>query len=126
MRVRAFVVVALVGLVCVSGCGGGPTIVPVKGRVTYKGRPVANATVAFSPVQRSDDDLTPGKPGTGYTDADGYFVLSTYRPHDGAQVGMHNVRVSLDDSNPVRCKRDTRLTVEVKDEPNELNIELPQ
>lgn len=69
------------------GCGGsGPTIVPVTGTLTYKGKPVPNALVFFLPEN--------GRPSQGPTDAEGHFKLSYTNEKDGAVVGKHKVWVS--------------------------------
>ena len=120
---RGYLLVLMIALMLLSGCGG-PTIAPVRGRVTWNGKPVKDAMVTFSPRPKSEDDKEPGKPATGQSDADGNFVLSTYKPYDGAQVGMHQVTISLDDANPARAKRSTRMELEVKPGENELNIEI--
>jgi hypothetical protein len=122
MRASACLVVALVGLIFVSGCG--PEMAPVKGRITCAGKPVANAAVTFSPVPASETDKEPGKPATGFTDEDGRYELSTYKARDGALVGEHRVLVMIDDTNPARCKRTKQLTLPVKPGTNEHNIEL--
>jgi len=113
----------MVGLVFLSGCKGA-VIAPVKGKVTCNGKPVKAASLTFSPVPSSELDREPGKPGTGFSDGDGNYVLSTYKPLDGALVGQHEVTISLDDTNPARCKRRTVVTREVKAGSNEVNIEL--
>lgn len=97
-RPRSLLVIALsVGLVC--GCGSGlkarPAIAKVKGTVTYKGSPVANATVNFT---------AEGAPriATGMTDDQGRFQLSTYDTNDGAPVGTHKVTVTrVESTGPV-------------------------
>ncbi len=99
---------------------------PVKGRVMCNGKPVVAATVIFSPTPKSEKDLDPGKPGVGYTDADGTFVLSTYKELDGAQIGEHNVNITLEDTNPARCKRTKRTKVDVKAGENDFSLELDQ
>ena len=71
-----------------AGCGGGadrPATQPVKGRVVYKGLPVAEANVTFSPAS--------GRPATGTTDAQGEFTLTTFIAGDGAIEGEHQVLV---------------------------------
>jgi hypothetical protein len=123
MRSRVCLLASLVGFTLLSGCNG-PTMAPVRGRVTFKGKPVKEAAVVFSPVGKSADDNEPGKPATGFSDADGGYVLSTYKPLDGALVGKHRVTVSLDFSNPIRCSRRTTVTLDVKPGDNELDIEL--
>jgi hypothetical protein len=105
-----------------AGCGG-PTMAPVKGRVLYNGEPVKEAAVTFSPAGPAEK-LETGKPGTGFTDENGYFELSTFKTYDGAIVGTHSVHVTLDDTNPARCKRSKALTLEVKPGPNEFTIEM--
>lgn len=91
----------------------------VKGRVTCYGKPVKEAAITFSPAPRSQDDREPGKPATGFTDAEG-----NYRELDGALVGQHRVLVTLDDTNPARCKRSKQLALEVKPGSNTFDIEL--
>jgi hypothetical protein len=61
---------------------------PVRGQVTYQGRPVAGATVEF---------LCPGAPrrATGTTDEAGNYQLTTFKPNDGAIIGTHVVTVNL-------------------------------
>jgi hypothetical protein len=125
MRLRLCLPLLLIPLALLCGCGQA-NMAPVKGRVTFKGKPVAQASLIFAPVQKSDEDKEPGKPGTGFTDADGNFVLSSYKPHDGAVIGQHRVTVTVDDTNPVRCKRQSHLTVEVKPGDNDLPIELKE
>src|SRR5882757_7117660 len=70
MRIYTSLFLLLAGLVCLTGCGG-PEIAPVKGRVLFKGKAVANAAVTFNPLPSDEKDLKPGKPGTGFTDAGG-------------------------------------------------------
>src|SRR5262249_13168360 len=113
----------LLGLAALSGCGG-RSLAPVRGRVTCNGKPVVAASITFSPVPGSEGDRDAGKPGTGFTDAQGSYQLSTYKPYDGALVGQHRVLVALDDTNHARCKKEKRTTLEVKPGPNELDIEL--
>ena len=71
-----------------GGCSGSgrPPVAPVEGRLTYQGKPVADATVVF---------LCPGAPrqAVGMTDAEGNYRLTTYEPNDGATVGTHVVTV---------------------------------
>jgi hypothetical protein len=58
----------------------------VSGKVTYRGKPVAGATVVF---------LCTGapRPAVGTTDASGMYQLTTFEPNDGAVVGTHVVTV---------------------------------
>lgn len=76
-------------LACVVGCGGSsrPEPAPVSGTVTYNGKPVAHATVMFTPKSG-------GASATGKTDENGKFTLTTFEPGDGAIVGEHVVTVT--------------------------------
>jgi hypothetical protein len=73
----------------VAGCRGSsrPATYPVGGQVTYRGKPVAGATVTF---------LAEGAPtpAWGTTDDSGNYRLTTFKPNDGAVVGTHVVTVS--------------------------------
>jgi hypothetical protein len=82
---------AVIAIVALLGCGGdGLRRVPVKGKLTAKGRPVASATVLFMPV-----DTTKGEGGIGTTDGDGNFTLTGSRRGDvGVVPGKYKVRVS--------------------------------
>ena len=87
--------IALVCLVMVIGCSGGPAVdpnrpatVPAGGTVTYNGQPLEGATVAFLPK-------TPTDPGaSGRTDASGKFSLTAFAPGDGAVPGSYLVTIS--------------------------------
>jgi hypothetical protein len=107
----------------VAGCGNA-SMAPVKGVVTWKDKPVADASISFSPAGQGERDREPGKPGTGFTDAQGVFQLSTFRPYDGAMIGKHRVSVTLEDTNPARCQRHTELDLEVKAGSNDFKIAL--
>jgi hypothetical protein len=72
------------------GCGGGsaplPDLIPVKGKVTYKGQPVTRGVVRFEP-----DGY--GRMASGQIQGDGTFELSTLKPGDGVVAGEHRVSV---------------------------------
>jgi hypothetical protein len=77
---------------CALGCGpdGEPTY-PVKGKVTYKGKPLTSGTVMFAPLT--------GPPAIGLINEQGNYELGTYRDRDGAVPGPHKVAiVCLDDT----------------------------
>jgi hypothetical protein len=117
------VCVCVAVLIGSSGCGG-PAMATVRGKVTCKGKAVAQAHLIFSPVPRSPEDREPGKPATGFTDDNGEYTLSTFKAYDGALVGPHEVTISLDETNPARCARMKKVNFEVKRGDNEINIEL--
>jgi hypothetical protein len=125
MRTRPSILLLLAGLLLLPGCGG-PKMAYVTGKVTCKGKPVKEAAVTFNPAGRFDGDKEPGKPATGFTDEEGKYVLATFKKNDGALIGKHQVTVTLDDTNPARCKRSKSLAFEVKAGPNECNIELDE
>src|SRR5262245_53655961 len=66
------VCVAIVACAAPAGCGRKSNVVPVSGKVTVNGQPLANVAVNFGP-------LTGGLDGAyasyGKTDADGRFTL---------------------------------------------------
>jgi len=75
------------------GCGPpGLATAPVRGKVTYNGRPVPNGTV----ITRPEGD----KPSaTGEIKSDGSYELTTYSPGDGAVLGKHAVMImAVEDS----------------------------
>lgn len=87
----------LVLLVSTWGCDRGPTMAPVTGKVLYNGKPLEFGSVAFQPTQ--------GQPAEADIQPDGTFVLSTYRLHDGAVVGLHKVRVACYESQKPNAKQ---------------------
>jgi hypothetical protein len=80
-------------LVAVAGCGTSK-FVPVSGKVTLDGKPLAGATVSFEPV--TEPGTTPLPPGSlGKTDQNGNFTLQATSGENGALVGKHRVVISL-------------------------------
>lgn len=85
-RWGSFAGVLLACAVLAGGCGPkGLTVYPTSGTVTYKGNPVARATVQFMPEK--------GSPCDGVTDDAGKYTIS-YRGKPGAPVGPCRVTVS--------------------------------
>jgi hypothetical protein len=78
-------------VLAVAGCGSKGSPVKVEGVVTLDGKPMAGATVNFSPA---DDH---GNPAFGLTDSAGAFRLTTFRSEDGALPGDYKVTVRKDD-----------------------------
>jgi hypothetical protein len=79
-------------LLLAASCGDGrfkPTF-PVQGSVTYMGEPAAGAKVFFHSLDDPDDQLS--KP-MATVQADGSFVISTYRRNDGMPAGEYTVTV---------------------------------
>lgn len=82
----AFVGMLVACAVVAAGCGPkGLTVYPTSGTITYKGQPVAGASVQFMPAK--------GSPCIGRTDETGkYTILHGGKP--GAPVGPCRVTVS--------------------------------
>ena len=78
------------GFLLVTGCGGGPDLAPVSGRVTIDGQPLADATVGFYPTGANSDVMSSGK-----TNANGEYTLKTVlKNQTGAVVGKHRVSIT--------------------------------
>ena len=80
----------LAGLCVCAGCGGSgglEGLTNVTGTVTYQGKPVEGATVAFTPEGQ-------GRAASGRTDASGKFSLTTLNANDGAVPGKYKVAVA--------------------------------
>jgi len=89
-----------------QGCGKteqAVTLVPVKGVVFYKDKPLSSGQVCFIPDSRRGND---GPMAIGRIQSNGEFTLQTNDPLDGAKVGHHRVvitsfaEVQFDPSNP--------------------------
>lgn len=79
--------VTVVAVLAAAGCGDGrPPLHPAVGLVTYRGEPVADASVMFYPDE--------GRAAFAKTDAHGRFSLMTYTPGDGVVAGAYRVTVS--------------------------------
>jgi hypothetical protein len=80
------IAVALLVVVAVAGCmSGDAKLVPVTGKVTYKGQPVANANVTFVHAGGKTSPV-------GVTDASGVFTLGS-PTGQGAIVGDYKVGI---------------------------------
>lgn len=91
-RCRGVLSWGLVALVVViGGCGRGLSTVPVRGVVTFSGKPVEGATVAFF------REAGQGPAATALTDAHGRFELKTGE-NPGAVPGQYAVTVQKDNS----------------------------
>lgn len=68
------------------GCSDKPAVAPVRGNVTYNGKPLPYGSVGFQPAK--------GQPSGAAIQPDGTFRLSTFAEYDGAIVGPHKVKVT--------------------------------
>jgi len=69
------------------GCGRSDQPVPVSGKVTVNGVPVANAGIVFHPKDGK------GRPASAETDEGGTYRLTTFNAGDGALRGEYRVTV---------------------------------
>src|SRR5258706_2532366 len=67
------------------GCGGSDQPLPVSGKVTVNGVPVANAGIVFHPKDGK------GRPASAETGEDGTYRLTTFKDSDGALKGEYRV-----------------------------------
>lgn len=86
------VLLCAVFLLAQAGCEKRQHVVPIKGTVLYKDKPLTSGSVMFQPEA--------GTPATGRIQPDGTFVLSTYDVGDGATVGLNKVRVVSTEQQP--------------------------
>ena len=66
---------------------------PVRGQVTLDGKPVANATIVFKPVDASKFKWR--EQPQAKSDAEGKFTLFTYEANDGAPTGDYRVGIAI-------------------------------
>ena len=129
MKLRAYLIVALVALLA-AGCGSTPyKTAPVAGRVLLDGKPLPRATVMFIPVPGPDGKST-APSSAGLTGEGGrYSLVLDGGKKEGAVVGKHKVVIllgaaaSADDTKPTfhrqlppRYNRKTELEREVPPE----------
>ena len=108
---------------CGPGGGTNPSLVPVKGKVTYKGMPLTKGTIKFVP-----DGY--GREARGAIQSDGSFVLTTQKEGDGAVAGEHRVAITGFDKGLAKDRALTkfaspntsRLIAEVDPEHTEFNL----
>ena len=84
---------SLLVLACIAGCGRTDPwtqVYPVKGVVTFRGKPVKDAELAFFPVNdQAPESVRPWAKSS----ENGEFVVSTYNNGDGAPAGDYKVTV---------------------------------
>jgi hypothetical protein len=75
-----------------SGCSR--DVVPVSGRVTKDGKPLADAVITFQPLANSKTGRPAATGSVGRTDAEGRFALRLIDPDRlGALIGDHVVTI---------------------------------
>ncbi len=102
IRIRVLVLLLLLGTAAIA-CNKTPEgrlpVYSVKGKVLYKGSPLAAAQVVFEREGGTAAGITPAPNAgpiraTGTTGADGSFELMTYQGNDGAPGGDYLVGIS--------------------------------
>ena len=101
-----------------------PPLGLVRGTVTLDGRPLADATVRFTPAGR-------GRTSQGTTDAAGRYELRYLRDILGANIDAHTVRITTAGEEngsrellPARYHARSHLTARVVAGTNELDFDL--
>ena len=124
-RIDVYPACFVILMVCFAGCGkSGPELAPVSGRVTVDGQSMENVDVTFQP-----DEMRPAS--YGRTDADGHYELGYKRGVQGALLGQHTVRITVERSlvpNPphiaARFNSQSELRREVKAGQNEFDFDV--
>lgn len=88
MRLRFGISIVLLSLIATAGCSsnqGYPELIPVTGKVTLDGTPVAGLRVNFEPGE--------GRRSSGVTNQSGEYVLEYMDQKKGAIAGQHRVTI---------------------------------
>jgi hypothetical protein len=131
MRMSLVKLVALAALFvgpcwgCGSSGGTPVTLIPVKGKVTYKGQPLTKGVVEFEPEGY-------GRPAKGQLQSDGTFELTTARAGDGVVAGAHRIFFSGFDKSLAKDRvlkkyespNTSKLTAEVSPDNAEFTFDL--
>ena len=85
---------SVVWISCLFGCGPGYDVVPVSGTITLDGKPLANAMILTQPISEDDKNVTPGPGSIANTDSQGHFVLEMqHEDVKGAAPGKAYVKI---------------------------------
>lgn len=86
-------------VVVLSGCfGENSGIVPVSGTITFKGKPLPNASITFTPEDSAS------RTAVGSTDKDGKYQLTSFNINDGAKIGKYKVSVRAEEGGDSNLK----------------------
>jgi hypothetical protein len=92
---------AIAGVLCagallvLAGCGGGPKLVKVTGKVYYQDKPYPLALVWFMSESPSG-----GQPAQARADQDGLFTMATPNAGDGVVPGRYKVGIRFGTKGP--------------------------
>jgi len=101
----------------VGGCSSDGAVVPVSGRVTLDGQPLAGAHVSFQPEGGASlSDSSAGSGSYAVTGSDGTYALRlAVGDRSGAVVGKHRVEINMrsdaDDDTDRRTRPPKQTTV---------------
>src|SRR5438094_249318 len=96
---RWVVIMAFAACAVAAGCKR--DVVPVSGRVTLNGKPLAGADVIFQPRGNTEAPRPAGTGSIGRTDEQGRFSLRMVKPDQpGAVVGDHSVTIATSTDAP--------------------------
>ena len=123
-----FVMTVFLAMVSLSGCGETSStytgaLIPVKGKVTFKGQPLINGTVSFEPEDA-------GRETQGDIKPDGTYEMSTYKAGDGIVPGLYRVGISGKPKGgkaipaKYRSASSSKLEADVSSDKNEFNFDL--
>jgi hypothetical protein len=127
MRTAGTLTLATLMLLACLGCGTdsgtfvGATV-PVKGKVSFKGKPLTQGEIVFEPDSG-------GREAHGTIQPDGTFELTTFKHGDGAVAGTHRVAVtgtSKKDNVPLKFKNtsSSKTQVEIAEGKTEYSVDL--
>jgi len=88
----SLIVLLVLTLVPVAGCGNGSNLVPISGTVSVDGKPVSNGKIVFHPVNGE-------RSGSGPIRKDGSYVVSYLEMGDGLPPGQYKVSIVSDKNN---------------------------
>ena len=140
-RIEPLFLIGALASIAMAGCGPSVPMGQVTGKVTYNSQPVKDGTLTFAPAGGAQGKDAQRRPGMAIIE-NGAFTAATESAGDGLGLGAYDVSFAAENpvweapewdgtgSPPVAPQseyaglvpKETR--VEIKEGPNELNIEL--
>ncbi len=87
----------IIGAAACAGCGSGssPDLIPIRGEVVYRGKPLGDGQVIYLPAEPGA-----GRQASGQIQADGSFQLTTREPNDGVFKGNYKIAIYAYEPHP--------------------------